>query len=85
MRRRKALREIHFSKFLTSHQETAIKHCLKSYFKKDKLMPSRKPNTHFENHFHHCKVLVWLVIQKHSLKKKKKYNQKPHSINTKIK
>ena len=37
---------------------------MKCYFEKSELTPSRKSNTHFENHFYHFEILAWLVIQK---------------------
>ena len=42
---------------------------LKNYFENGELMPNRKQNTHFENHFHHLKIPTWLVIQKYCFPK----------------
>ena len=62
-------KEIYFSKLSQLLEVPYNTTYLKSYFKKDELTPNKKPNTHFENHFHQFEVLAWLVIQKYNFLK----------------
>ena len=56
--------------FSTVIRKPTVQYCLKSCFEKNDLTPNSKPNTHFENHFHHFKIYALLIIQKYSYSKK---------------
>ena len=55
------------------------------FWKRDELMPSRKPYTHL-NHLYHFKIPTWLVIPKTQFSKNKYkiIQSKDHNMNTKI-
>ena len=83
---RKVCGETYLSKLSTVTRKSDTTTWLNSYFGKSEIKPSRKTNTHFENHFHHLKKIhARLVIQKALFSKNnnKYYNQRYNSISTK--
>ena len=65
LRCRKIHREIHSLTLSLSLENLTSNVAKKLFFKKGELTLSNKPNTRFENYFHHLKIPTWLVIQKY--------------------